>query len=150
MKPIKSISHIIDNIAKSQYLLYGLFIVGIILIFVWAYVSGRMCEGFSNKEEAFTATPASAYRLNMYHVEWCPHCHAAKPEFDKLGSTMTIGDKQVVLEAIDAEKNPEKVLDKVSGYPTVRLYDSEGKLVEEYEGERSEAGFRAFLQQNVK
>ena len=57
---------------------------------------------------------------------------------------MTIDGKQVVCNAIEAEKNPELVREKVNGYPTVRLYDPAGKMTE-YEGERTEAGFRSFV-----
>jgi len=112
--------------------------VGAILVFVWAVYSNKLtmprAEGFAS---------SSPSMLNMYYADWCPHCTAAKPEFAKLGSTMTIDGKQVLCSAIEAEKNPEKVREPVKGYPTVRFYDVEGKMTE-YEGERTEAGFRAF------
>jgi thiol-disulfide isomerase/thioredoxin len=136
---------------KQAYMPYALFLLGVVLIFVWAIYGrhGRR-EGFENGGAGSTYVTAVPYKFHMYYADWCPHCHAAKPEFEKLtgggASTLTIGGKQVLIEAIEAEKNPEKVLTKVSGYPTVRLYDAQGNLVKEYEGERTEAGFRSFLE----
>ena len=129
---------------KQSYLPYVLFVVGVVLIFVWA----RNCryEGFENNGLEASYVTANPYKFHMYYVDWCPHCHAAKPEFDKLGSTLTIGGKAVALEAINAEKNPEKVLGKPEGYPTIQLYNAEGKMVDEYKGERVESGFRSFLE----
>jgi len=121
--------------------MYGLFITGIVLILIWASVN-RTKEGFAN-------AATGPYTLRMYYADWCPHCHKAKPEFEKLGATKTIGGESVSFEAIDAEKEPDKVVGKVSGYPTVRLYDSKNRLVQEYEGERTEGGFLSFLQQHL-
>ena len=129
---------------KQAYLPYVLFVLGVVLIFVWA--RSVKYEGFENNGLDASYVTANPYKFHMYYVDWCPHCHAAKPEFDKLGSTMTIGGKSVQMEAIEAEKNPEKVLGKPEGYPTIQLYNAEGKLVDEYKGERVESGFRSFLE----
>ncbi len=123
---------------KQAYLPYVLFVVGVVLIFVWA--RSVKYEGFENNGLEASYVTANPYKFHMYYVDWCPHCHAAKPEFEKLGSTMTIGGKSVKVEAIEAEKNPEKVLGKPNGYPTIQLYNAEGKLVDEYKGERVESG----------
>ncbi len=120
-------------------------LVGIVLIFLWAR-SMKRTEGFA---AAATAPTSAPFKFHMYYVDWCPHCHAAKPEFEKLAPTMTIGGKAVVMEAIEAEKNPEKVLGKPEGYPTIQLYDPQGKLVKEYSGERTASGFRSFLEETL-
>jgi hypothetical protein len=135
------------NLFKPSYLPYVLVAVGLVLIFVWARTRGSV-EGFDN------AVPAPAgsnpWKFNMYYVDWCPHCHHAKPEFEGLGPTMTIGDKSVVLQAIEAEKNPEAIRGlKISGYPTFLLYDAEGKIVADYDGPRKGVSFRSFLEDSV-
>lgn len=122
---------------------YVCFLAGVLLIFLWARY-GRT-EGFENHGQGSSAVTANPYKFNMYYVDWCPHCHEAKPEFEKLGARQTIGGKTVQCEAIEAEKNPTKVLEKVSGYPSIRFYDPQGKMTE-YEGERTQSGFQAFLQ----
>ena len=128
---------------------YILFIVGIVLIFVWAIMRRRGAaekEGFEDNGLNASYVTAAPYKFHMYYADWCPHCHAAKPEFDKLGPKLTIGGKAVACEAIEAEKNPDRVLSEVKGYPTIHLYDAQGKLLEEYSGERTEQGFRSFLE----
>ena len=136
---------------KQAYVPYALFMLGVALIFVWAIYGRRGArEGFENGGVGSAYITAVPYKFHMYYADWCPHCHTAKPEFEKLvadGSTLTIGGKKVLVEAIEGEKNPEKVLTKVSGYPTIRLYDAQGALVQEYNGERTEAGFRGFLEE---
>jgi len=123
-----------------------LVIVGVALIVLWAR-SKPTCEGF---EDAVEGAPEHPWKFNMYYVDWCPHCHHAKPEFEKLGSTMTIGGRKVACNAIEAEKNPEAVQGlKISGYPTFLLYDPEGNLVKDYSGPRKTAGFRSFLEDTV-
>jgi len=140
---------------KRSYVPYICFLAGVLLIFLWARygrtegstggsTEGRV-EGFETHGQGSSAVTANPYKFNMYYVDWCPHCHSAKPEFEKLGARQTIGGKTVQCEAIEAEKNPEKVLGKVSGYPSIRFYDPQGKMTE-YEGERTQSGFQTFLQ----
>jgi thiol-disulfide isomerase/thioredoxin len=133
-----------NSLFKQSHVPYLLFLGGVILIFLWARV--QKFEGFENNGLEASYITAAPYRFDMYYVDWCPHCHSAKPEFDKLGPIQTIGGKKIACNAIEAEKNPEKVLGKVSGYPTFQLYDASGKLVQEYQGARNEAGFRSFLE----
>jgi hypothetical protein len=105
------------------------------------------------EEETFTdgGAGAPAYKFVMFGVEWCPHCVKAKPEFEALGSTQTIGAHEVQMQVIDPEKeeNPYKESVKISGYPTVVLLDGAGKATE-YEGARTTEGFQQFLAQQVQ
>jgi hypothetical protein len=134
-------------VAYAAYLPYLLVAVGLILIVMWARTRGSV-EGFADNVPAPSDT--NPWKFNMYYVDWCPHCHHAKPEFESLGSTMTIGGKSVVLQAIEAEKNPEAVRGlKISGYPTFVLYDAEGKVVKDYDGPRKGVSFRSFLEDTV-
>lgn len=137
------------SLFKLSYLPIILVIIGLVLIYVWAR-SKPMREGFEDQANAVVGAPENPWKFNMYYVDWCPHCHHAKPEFEKLGSTMTIGDKVVEIKTIEAEKNPEAVQGlKISGYPTFLLYDPEGNLVKDYSGPRKTASFRSFLEDTV-
>lgn len=139
--------------AALPYFMVG---VGLLLIFVWARSrvatrSAAQPEGFENNGQDASYVTSNPYKFTMFYVDWCPHCHHAKPEFAKLGSTQTIGGKTVEFAAIEAEKNPDAVKGKkISGYPTIHLYGPEGELVQEYSGARTEKGFRSFLAQNLK
>jgi thiol-disulfide isomerase/thioredoxin len=132
------------KLSGASYVPFLLIAVGLVLIYLWARNSKR--EGFADVQPA----SGNPWKFNMYYVDWCPHCHHAKPEFESLGSTMTIGGQQVACNAIEAEKNPEAVQGlKISGYPTFVLYDAEGNMVKDYSGPRKTASFRSFLEENV-
>lgn len=84
----------------------------------------------------------------MFGVDWCPHCVSTKPEFEKLGSTQTIGGKKIQFVYVDPEKNPEaaKGFD-VDGYPTLILQKADGSQ-KKYSGPRTSDGFLQFLGSN--
>jgi thiol-disulfide isomerase/thioredoxin len=95
--------------------------------------------------EGFTAD-ATFY---MFGVDWCPHCVSAKPEFEALGSTKTIGGKNVHCVYVNPEKEPEKAQGfEIDGYPTLVLQKADGSL-KKYGGPRTQAGFLEFLQNAV-
>jgi thioredoxin-like negative regulator of GroEL len=84
----------------------------------------------------------------MFGVEWCPHCVSAGPEFDALGSSMTIGDTAVTLQRVNPEKEPQKAKGySIDGYPTIIL-ETGGKQIK-HSGPRTKDGFLQFLQQNL-
>ena len=110
--------------------------VGLTLICLW--VAYRMYLSYIVKDEGFETSTAESYQFVMYYADWCGHCQRAKPEFKKLGSTMTIGERSVKVVMINPDENPEAVAGKaIKGYPTIHLYDSKGKLAQEYSGQRT-------------
>lgn len=135
---------------KHPAMPYVLVIVGALLIFVWA----RSAKGLSLKTftEGFDGSSAGSpdYYLRMYYADWCPHCVSAKPEFAKLDSSKMVQGKRVKYEMIEAEKEPTKVLEKVNGYPTIRLYDGKNALIDEYGGVRTYDGFMEFIEKYLK
>lgn len=100
-------------------------------------------EGFDG---AAGSSASGDYKLVMFGVDWCPHCVKAKPEFQALGPTQTIGGKTVEMLVINPETDPNPYKDKVkiAGYPTVVLLDGAGTSTE-YEGARSTQAFQDFL-----
>ena len=117
----------------------GLFVVGVALVIFWSRMRPAY-EGFANDN----------YRMVMYGVDWCPHCVKAKPEFESLGATKTIGGKVVEFAVVNPEKDPKAAEGKdIRGFPTFHLYGPDGKLVQEYEGERTAGGIEAFLKSKL-
>ena len=129
-----------------DYLYYALAATVVFFIAVTAYK--YYAQPPVVEQDTFTGGAGNTeYKFVMFGVDWCPHCVKAKPEFEALGATQTIGGKTVACRAIEAEKNPELVRGKVSGYPTIQLYDAQGKLVKEYSGQRTAEGFQTFLEE---
>jgi thiol-disulfide isomerase/thioredoxin len=83
----------------------------------------------------------------MYGVEWCPHCVAAKPEFEKLGATKTIDGKTVAMKYVDAEKDKAATPADVQGYPTLILEKAGQKI--KYSGQRTAQAFEQWLSQTL-
>jgi thiol-disulfide isomerase/thioredoxin len=123
----------------------GIFVVGVALVYWWSCTCKR-AEGF---QDSVGNAGSPKYTFMMYGVDWCPHCVSAKPEFAALGPTKTIDGVKVACVLVNPEKEPEKVKQKVEGYPTFHLYDAQGTLVKEYNGPRKTAGFETFLNETV-
>ena len=123
---------------KRYVMILGAAIV--LLILLRMVTNGRSTEGFQEGATNFT----------LYYADWCPHCKTIKPAFQdwsKKGS-MEINGKTVFLNMVEADTNPEKLKGKpVKGYPTF-LLEKDGKFVE-FSGERSRAGWEAWLKENV-
>ena len=84
----------------------------------------------------------------MFGVDWCPHCRSAKPEFQALGTTKTIGGHSVAMQYVDPEKEPEAAKGfEISGYPTFYLMHQGQK--HRYQGPRTKAGFEQFLSETL-
>ena len=95
-------------------------------------------EGFAGSDATFT----------MFGVDWCPHCTKAKPLFESLGSTVTIGDQAVALRYVNPETDKASAEGyAIEGYPTFYLEKAGNKT--KYSGPRTADGFRQFLQQEL-
>jgi thioredoxin-like negative regulator of GroEL len=122
---------------------------GILLIVIWLAYRLYTSQSFT-KEGFASAVSGESHSFVMYYADWCGHCTRTKPEFVKLGSTMTIGEKTVKIVAVNAEKDPDAVKGKeIRGFPTIHLYGPKGNLVQEYSGQRNKEAFEQFLNQHV-
>ena len=96
--------------------------------------------------ERFSSSPE--YRFNMIGASWCGYCRKAKPEFEKLGSTMTIGGKEVALRYVDADQDKEMAAKfQVEGYPTFVL-ETGGQQIK-YTGDRTAPAMRSFVETHL-
>ena len=123
---------------------YWVFVAGfvVILLFVAMVVSRRpQLQGW----ESFAD---SGCQFMMFGVPWCPHCVAAKPEFEKLGSTATIAGRNVAFVYVNPEEDPNAAKGyEIDGYPTFFLIKDGQRM--KYSGARNQNGFQMFLQENL-
>ena len=121
---------------------YWMFIAGLVLLFAVAvYARSTGLEGF-------VGSGSKAATLTMFGVEWCPHCVSTAPEFDSLGSSVTIGDTAVAVRRVNPEKDPQAAKGySIDGYPTIIL-EKDGKQIK-HSGPRTKDGFLQVLQQNL-
>ena len=100
--------------------------IGLIYYFYMNYKS-------STKKEPFTEEA----KLMMFHVDWCPHCKKALPDWNSFKNSSTnIKCNNKPLKIIDydvTDDTPDnkELLNKYSikGYPTI-LLDNNGKITE--------------------
>ena len=110
----------------------------------WA---GRLnLNGYDSREGFLDAAPDATF--TMFGVDWCPHCTAAKPEFERLGSTATIGGKSVACRYVNPEKDKQSAAGyQIDGYPT--FYLEKGGQRTKYQGGRTTSAFEQWLAQNL-
>lgn len=124
------------NQKKATYV--AIFVVGVALLVWWTRL---------NRTEGFQS--GKSYDFVMYAVDWCGHCKTAKPEFMALGNSIKTNGATVSCTVVNPETEPAKMRSKVDGFPTIHLYDAEGKLVKEYSGSRTKEKFLEFLNANA-
>ena len=70
----------------------------------------------------------------MFKTEWCGHCQRAKPEFSNAADIL---GKSFPIATIDCDENKYAPrMAGVSGYPTIKFIDRNGKISGDYEGDR--------------
>lgn len=123
---------------------YWVFVAGfvVILLFVAMVVSRRP------PPQGWESFADSGTQFMMFGVPWCPHCVSAKPEFESLGSTATIGGRNVSFAYVNPEEDPTTAANyTISGYPTFVLV-KDGQQIP-YSGGRNRNDFQSFLQKNL-
>jgi thiol-disulfide isomerase/thioredoxin len=75
--------------------------------------------------------------LYFVYATWCPHCKTVLPAIQALGSSVSVGGKDVDVRIIESEeKDKIKALGHpIEGYPTFVLQTASG--MQEYGGERT-------------
>ena len=80
-------------------------------------------------------------------ADWCGHCKAAAPEFDKLisASPITLDDgSQATVKMLDADQDKDELLKyNIKGFPTILIQN--GANTTEYPGPRTSEGVIEYL-----
>jgi thiol-disulfide isomerase/thioredoxin len=87
----------------------------------------------------------------MFSTDWCPHCQAAKPEWEELKSEYegkTINGYVVTFTNVDCTNETPEVEAlmnkyKIQGYPTIKLL-KDGQVIE-YDAKPTKATMAQFL-----
>ena len=114
---------------KIKSVLVFILIVFLLIVIYYIYTKyfsngvGKMIENMENQSGDKTA------ELMLFHVDWCPHCKTAKPEWDQVKAeyqNKSINGYKVIFNEINCtDETPEKVkmieTYKIEGYPTIKL-----------------------------
>lgn len=120
-------------------------VIALVVLIIFGKYPNLLKQGF--QDLAAPSTPT----FTMFYADWCGHCQKAKPGFIEFmaNGTVTLGDKSVVVEMINADSgSPKMKAFNVSGYPSFCLQKTDGTVVE-YKGKREGEGYLAFLNEQL-
>jgi thiol-disulfide isomerase/thioredoxin len=130
-----------------KMLLLGIVVIGLMGLLAM-YSLGI---SFNRGIQGFQGGAPDGTTFTMYYADWCGHCQAAKPEFSEFikKGILKIGNENCKIRMISPEKEPEAAKGKnIKGFPSFLLETADGKTVE-YTGDRSTAGYMAFLNKEL-
>jgi thiol-disulfide isomerase/thioredoxin len=116
-------------------------VVIVLLAAMW-YGNGASSESFQNPSEP---------TFTMYYADWCGHCKAAKPAFEKMAKNgpIDVNGTKCHIRMVSPEKEPEKAKGKpIRGFPTFLMETPDGKAVE-YRGAREPQGYLEFINKTL-
>lgn len=146
----------------KNLLMYGGIVVTIVVIIIILYLWMREPPQSFQALESFSGTGSGSssgekYTLMMFFANWCPHCTAAKPEWETTKSQYNgkpINGHQVNFVEYDCtEPGPdvESMMDKykVESFPTIILVSPTGTMTQ-LENKPTNTAIVNFLNANVK
>ncbi|XP_059165372.1 protein disulfide-isomerase-like [Physella acuta] len=78
-----------------------------------------------------------------FYAPWCGHCKQLAPIWDELGEAYKDNDKIVIAKMDSTANEVEEV--KVQSFPTLKYFPAGSDKIVDYNGERTLAGFKKFL-----
>lgn len=101
-------------------------------------ISQKNCEVLGDNVYLDTNVSKRTPGLLLIHANWCGHCKRFQPIFDELHDKL--GDDFPLLSIEDAELQNNKDLMTAlnfKGYPSIKFFDQNGKIIGDYTGDRS-------------
>jgi protein disulfide-isomerase A1 len=86
--------------------------------------------------------------LVEFYAPWCGHCKQLAPIWDELGAAYESNPKIVIAKMDSTVNELENV--KVQSFPTIKYFPAGSDKVIDYNGERTLAGFKKFLDSDGK
>jgi len=93
------------------------------------------------------ALDSSKNVIVTFTAPWCGHCKSLKPHYEKVATTFKPEGDCVVANLNADDKKNSDIGQKygITGFPTIKFFSKDNKEPEEFEGERTEAGIVAYL-----
>ena len=133
-----------------------LLLLGVAVYYYVNYVSNGKSVSFTDNSATDVSIEEGVdgegdAELLMFHVDWCPHCKTAKPEWDKVankyegksvnGYKVTFTDVNCTEETPDVQEMMETY--NIEGYPTIKMI--KGDQVIDFEAKPTESSLTQFL-----
>ena len=104
----------------------------------------------NNADEVAKSLPNTGKALVAFLADWCGHCRAFKPEWEKIKNELKMNPNLAsgkIITTNDQLMN-RLPLRQPSGFPTITLFDGT-TLVEDYSGPRSKEALLDFIKKNM-
>ena len=145
---------------SMQGLFNNKYVMIAIIVAIFVIAAFFLYRNYANKGNSPTITDdiyegnsnnGSDAELMLFHVDWCPHCKTALPEWEKLkqeyANKKVNGHKIIFLEYNCTEETEEiaKKMEtyKIEGFPTIKL-KVDGRVIE-FDAKVSQSNLEQFL-----
>lgn len=136
---------------NKLYIGIGIAVILTIVFYVRSRRSKFGSAGSGGNLQGFQNPAGTTSTFTMYYADWCPHCQAVKPDFEKMvkDGEITVGSKKCRMQMVNSDKDADTVRSKgIKGFPTFILETPEGQSFE-YSGDRSTDGYLKFINEKL-
>jgi len=148
---------------NTKIIIYVVIVLIILLIIYYVYVkyvNPKLKEVYKpNKEQVSTSSSSgnasgngsNTVELFIFTADWCPHCKAAKPEWDAIKAkydNTELNGYMILFKDINCttnSPNTDSLMDKynVEGFPTVKML-KDGKIIN-FEAKITQSNLTQFI-----
>lgn len=103
-----------------------------------------------NADEVAKSLPNSGKALVAFLADWCGHCKAFKPEWEKIKNELKMNPNLASGKIITTNDQlmSQLPLRQPSGFPTISLFDGT-EYIDDYSGPRSKEAVLDFIKENM-
>ena len=97
------------------------------------YVANKEFQQTDDSAKEVNKTP-DVVKVYFFYTQWCPHCKTSRPEWDKTKEQWEgkiINNYKLHFLEVDCDaKENEEIAKDIDGYPTIKMFLPDGKVVE--------------------
>lgn len=123
----------------------GVVIIALVVYLLFYVYNKESVEKYSVENLEHEQKSKDDVKIVMYYAPWCGACKTTMPVWDDLSKKY---HPRLIKVDCDADKNAAKK-NNIKRFPTIRAYDTNGKMVSEHTGSRSLESLEKFILANA-
>jgi len=139
------------NAKTVAIFVFSILLLAIGIYFAYKHVSSKMKPSYSANKAHLPSDSSNTVELLLFHVDWCPHCKHAMPEWEAAkekydgreinGNTVIFTDINCTNETPETKELMKKY--GIQGFPTIKIL-KDGKVID-FDAKVTEANISKFL-----